>query len=170
MKKLFLLLAAVGMLATACEKESGLGDGNNQNSTEQPGGGDNGNGGDNNGGNNGGTGGGNGGGNGGDNGGNNGGGSTDVAPSIVGTWSGTFEEEGDKWTETYTFEANGNYTWKAFEQGEQVGIDNGTYTYEEPTLTLCYEGEAPCVYTVSISGNALTLTDDKDETTVYYRQ
>lgn len=161
MKKLFLLLAAVGMLATACEKESGLGDGNNQNPTEQPGGGNNGgNNGDNNGDN---------GGNGGNNGGNNGGGSTDVAPSIVGTWSATFEEEGEKWTETFTFEANGNFTWKGSSEGEPDEIDNGTYTYEEPTLTLYYEGDAPCVYTVSISGNSLTLTDDNGATT-FHRQ
>ena len=127
MKKLFLLLAAVGMLATACEKESGLG------------------------------------------GGNNGGGSTDVAPSIVGKWSATFEEEGDKWTETYTFEANGTFEWVSSAPGEPEDKNNGTYTYEESTLTLYYEGEEPEVYTVSISGNALTLTSANQATT-FYRQ
>ena len=39
MKKIFLLLAAVGMIFTACTPGGGLGDDNNGNNTEQPGGG-----------------------------------------------------------------------------------------------------------------------------------
>ena len=39
MKKIFLLLAAVGMIFTACEPANGLDDDNNGNNTEQPGGG-----------------------------------------------------------------------------------------------------------------------------------
>ena len=39
MKKLFLLLSAVGMIFTACEPANGLDDNNNGNNTEQPGGG-----------------------------------------------------------------------------------------------------------------------------------
>ena len=41
MKKLFLLLAVVGLLFTACESANGLNEDNNGNKTEQPGGGDN---------------------------------------------------------------------------------------------------------------------------------
>ena len=39
MKKIFLLLAAVGMIFTACEPANGLDEDNNGNNTEQPGGG-----------------------------------------------------------------------------------------------------------------------------------
>ena len=39
MKKFLLLLAAVGMIFTACEPANGLDEDNNGNNTEQPGGG-----------------------------------------------------------------------------------------------------------------------------------
>ena len=41
MKKILLLLAAVGMIFTACEPANGLDEDNNGNNTEQPGGGNN---------------------------------------------------------------------------------------------------------------------------------
>lgn len=77
---------------------------------------------------------------------------------IIGTWK-IGNENGYT---SYTFDADGSYTWITEKYGYGSDTEDGTYTFDGRNLILRSENCEYYTFEVSISGNEMILTESGD--------
>lgn len=88
--------------------------------------------------------------------------------AIVGTWSETYDDEGDYYTVTFIFNSDGTFQYsnKSWEDDDDSITHEGTYEYNSKTNQLVCRnidgGTGVMYWTCKISGKTMYLTDDRD--------
>jgi hypothetical protein len=94
----------------------------------------------------------------------------DLKAQIVGTWSNSYEKEGQKVDEVIVFRANGEFEYTVAVDSQVISV-SGTWSIEGNVIDLTNsEGDSSKAFVEINEDFELILSDDGDEQSIFYRE